>query len=206
MTITNKDLTAILKSHARWLKNPKKGAFADLSGTNLRLVDLTGANLAEATLIGADLTNANLTRANLAGANLKGANLTRACLLLTNCAAAYMSDANLSWANLTHANLFGAGLHRADMTGAKLVWANVAGVDMTDVNFIPGGMRSDGYDFYAIKEKTGAVMLRAGCHYMTFENARKHWLETRKNTRLGDESLAILNHLEHMAKISGWLP
>ena len=48
-------------------------------------------------------------------------------------------------------------------------------------------------------------MVRAGCRYFSIVDARKHWTETRKGTRLGDESQALVDHIERMAKIAGWL-
>jgi hypothetical protein len=37
------------------------------------------------------------------------------------------------------------------------------------------------------------------------EKAREHWIKTRGGTPLGDESLALVDHLERMARIQGWL-
>ena len=57
------------------------GPGANLTGTNLSVLNLTdatlsGANLSYATLSGANLSYANLTDANLTGATLSYANLT----------------------------------------------------------------------------------------------------------------------------------
>ena len=67
---------------------------ANLGGSYLRLVNLSGADLSEA-----DLSLANLSRANLSGADLRGA-------------------------NLSGADLSGADLHGADLHGADLRWAD----------------------------------------------------------------------------------
>lgn len=70
--------------------------YANLSGADLRDVNLRGVDLRYASLSGADLRDANLCDANLRGANLCGANLC---------------GANLCDANLRDANLCGANLH-----------------------------------------------------------------------------------------------
>ena len=83
--------------------------------------------------------------------------------------------------------------------------ANLSGVDLSRANLICGGKRSDGHDFYLIRELSGAVMVEAGfCRYFTPDEARAHWTETRAGTRLGNESLAIVDHLMRMAEIAGW--
>jgi hypothetical protein len=175
MTITSLDLPAIVADHKQWLADPATGKRADLSGVDLSGVDLSGANLP-----GANLTDANLTGAILSYANLSYANLPGAIL---------------SYANLSYANL----------SGANLSYANLSGVDLSRANLICGGKRSDGHDFYLIRELSGAVMVRAGCRYFTPDAARGHWTATRADTRLGYESLAIVDHLMRMAEIAGWI-
>ena len=61
--------------------------------------------------------------------------------------------------------------------------------------------RSDGYTFLITPTKDKSLCVIAGCRYFTFMQAREHWTKTRGGTQLGDESLAILNHLEVMAKL-----
>lgn len=65
--------------------------------------------------------------------------------------------------------------------------------------------RSDGYLFVCCQDKSKAVIIIAGCRYFTIPQARKHWRKTRGGTRLGSESLALVDHLERMAKIAGWI-
>ena len=65
--------------------------------------------------------------------------------------------------------------------------------------------RSDGYTFLVTKDKNDKLVIIAGCRYFTIEQARQHWSQTRGGTPLGDESLAIVDHLERMATIRGWL-
>ena len=63
--------------------------------------------------------------------------------------------------------------------------------------------RSDGYSFCVFATDAGYA-LTAGCRFFTsFEAAREHWRTTRGGTQLGDESLAIVDHLERIAAIRG---
>jgi hypothetical protein len=73
----------------------------------------------------------------------------------------------------------------------------VYGVNITAV-------RSDGHTFSVVATPFGPRII-AGCRYFTFEEARKHWIDTRKDTQLGRESLALVDHLERMAEIVGLL-
>ena len=175
MTITSQDLPAILAAHKKWLDDPDTGKRAKL----------TGAELTEAELTEADLTGANLTGAKLTGAKLTGAKLT---------------GANLSWSKLTRADLTWA-----DLTGAKLAGSDLTRANLTGSNLIVGGNRSDRYAFFAIREPEGPVMIRAGCRYLTISAAIDHWTKTRGDTRLGYESLALVEHLRRMACIAGWI-
>ena len=137
----------------------------------------SGANLS-----GADLSRADLSRAYLSGANLSRANLSGADLSGANLSSAYLSGANLSGANLS-----GAGLSRADLSRADL---------------IDGGQRSDGYRFVGwIKD--GVLQIRAGCRNLDISAAREHWKTSRAGTPLGDETTAILDHIEAVARIRG---
>ena len=127
----------------------------------------------------ADLSGAELSRADLSGANLSGAELSRA----------YLSGANLSGAYLSHANLSGANLSGAYLSGADL---------------IDGGQRVDGYRIVAWLAADGRIMIRAGCRNFDMADARAHWEKTRGGTPLGAETLAILSHIESVARIRGW--
>ena len=128
---------------------------------------------------------------------------------------ANLSWANLSWANLSRVDLAGADLSGADLSGADLSGANLSRVDLAGANLsganlsraglrVIGG-RSDGHQFYLHKMPEGPPMLRAGCRFFTLAAARAHWTARRAGTLLGDESLALCDHAERMAKIAGWL-
>jgi len=156
---------------------------ADLCGADLFGADLRGANLREADLREANLCEANLREADLSGANLRGADLREA--------------------NLCEANLREANLRDADLSGANLRGANLRGANLRGANLIVGGFRSDGYQFFAHKTPDG-VFIKAGCRWFSLVDARAHWAETRRGT-LEAESLALVDGLEALAKIAGWL-
>ena len=142
-----------------------------------------GANLAGAYLAGAYLDGANLAGANLAGAYLAGA---------------YLAGAYLDGAYLAGANLAGAYL-----AGANLAGANLAGAYLGAQWIIQGATRSDGYAFMLTNYKDEGVRVKAGCRNFTLVEARKHWKDTRKGTPLGNETFAILDCMETMAKARG---
>lgn len=99
----------------------------DLSSTNLRsagcldITDLSGANLREVDLSGTYMFGISLTHANLFGANLAGADLSRVDL----------EGANLTNANLSRADLEGSNLRNACLTEANLNHANLANALIT---------------------------------------------------------------------------
>ena len=94
----------------------------------------------------------------------------------------------------------GADLTGADLTGANLTGADLYGANLTGANVVDGGQRSDGQRFVGwISE--GVLQIRAGCRNFSITGARTHWQETRGGTPLGDETMAILDHIEAVAKI-----
>ena len=94
----------------------------------------------------------------------------------------------------------GADLSGADLSGAYLGGANLGGADLRGAYLVDGGQRSDGYRFVGwIKDD--ALRIVAGCRNFTIDEARTHWLKTRAGTPLGDETMAILNHIELVAGI-----
>jgi uncharacterized protein YjbI with pentapeptide repeats len=174
-------------------------------GANLRGADLTYADLTYA-----DLRGANLTGANLTGANLRGADLTYADLRGANLTGADLTGANLTGANLTHANLTGANLTGAILTGANLrdadlTHANLTGANLTGDKLKSAGQtasRSDGYEFRLFVLADGTLKIKAGCRWFTLTEAREHWTTTRGGTQLGEESLALIDHLARMQAIA----
>ncbi|HAC64732.1 MAG TPA: pentapeptide repeat-containing protein [Cyanothece sp. UBA12306] len=104
---------------------------ANLSETNLKDVNLTGAKLA-----GANLARADVRDANLVGADLRGANLTKSKLVLAKIGRVDLSGAILNRANLTGASLSLSDLSRANLNGANLSWSNLSGVNLSHTNLI----------------------------------------------------------------------
>jgi hypothetical protein len=104
------------------------------------------------------------------------------------------------WAIENKANLTGANLTWADLTRADLTGANLTGADL-----IAGASRSDGYRFMLVRNADQRLTLQAGCRRFTLQEAREHWAKTRGGTPLGDETFAIIDHLERVARIRGWI-
>ena len=77
--VSKDELAEILEKHGRWLRGEKGGAWADLSGVDLRWADLSDAILGGADLSWSDIYGANLRGANLTGADLRGADLDFSC-------------------------------------------------------------------------------------------------------------------------------
>jgi uncharacterized protein YjbI with pentapeptide repeats len=127
------------------------GSVPDLSGKDLRRLDLAGvdfkgANLARATLFGSDLAGANLAKARLAGAVLDRVTITK-----TN-----FADADLSQATILRPNIFSsleaASSEVPTFAGARLVGShlsgrfdlvNFRGADLTGARFGPRDPRSE---------------------------------------------------------------
>jgi hypothetical protein len=96
----------------------------------------------------------------------------------------------------------GANLSRAVMSGANLSGANLSGANLSGANLVDGGQRSDGHRFVGWVE-AGTLMIRAGCRNLKIPDAREHWQRTRGGTPLGDETFAILDHIETVARVRG---
>jgi uncharacterized protein YjbI with pentapeptide repeats len=154
---------------------------SDLSGSNLRGSNLRGSNLSGSDLRGSDLSGSDLRGSDLSGSDLRGSNL---------------SDSNLSGSDLRDSNLRGSNLRGSNLRGSNLSGDKIAAAG-------EAATRSDGYEFRAFVLQAGGIKIKAGCRWFTPEEARAHWTTTRGGTRLGDESLAIVEHLERMATIAG---
>ena len=134
------DLNAAYMSYVRAPQVNISGAelrHADLMGAVLRRANLSGCFLNPCHLYHADLREADLTNALFNGSNMRGADLRGANLTGADLDRAILSDANLSGANLTNANLQRTSLIGANLAGANLSGANFAGAslvrsDLTD--------------------------------------------------------------------------
>lgn len=98
----------------------------------------------------------------------------------------------------------GLAVKWAIKAGADLARADLAGADLAGANLIDGGQRSDGYRFVG-SIKDGALMITAGCRYLSIADARQHW-KHRDGTPLGAETTCILDHIEKVAAIRGLMP
>ncbi len=102
-------------------------------------------------------------------------------------------------------NFRGAYLGGADLGGADLGGADLGGANLGEQWVVQGACRSDGYWFMLISLKDEGVRVKAGCRNFTLVEAREHWSTTRKDTPLGNETFAILDNLEALARIRGLL-
>jgi len=84
--------------------------------------ELSGVDLADATLVGCNVTHADLTGANLAGVTAEGCDFTGARLEGT-----HLANALLDHSDLTAADLTGADLTDATLVGCSLVGTVVTG-------------------------------------------------------------------------------
>lgn len=164
-----------------------------IPGRNLFCADLIGLDLRDADLSGANLGSASFQDADLRGAGLQRANLECADLRVTS-----MADADLRDANLAYANLEGVNLTRVRLDGAHLGSANLAGAEYNGVTIGKRGevkfaSRSDGYTFRLMDCSDGEWRVMAGCRWFTMPDDYNHWSTSRGGTRLGAETLDILD-------------
>jgi pentapeptide repeat protein len=136
----------------QWQEERLPDQTADLSGADLRGVNLFQYDLAWADLSGADLRGAHLERvdldgaqlvgAKLAGTNVSWANLEQAVLRTADLAGANLQESDFSWADLSDADLTGANLQRARLIrttveGARLSQARIYGIAAWDLRGEP---------------------------------------------------------------------
>lgn len=120
----NKKHVALLRLGVHEWKKNRPGS-PDLTGADLRSLDLRGAQLGRADFGDVQILEANLHDADLSHANLVGAYMRRSNLGGANLQGADLRDADLIGANLARANLEGATLDRCHLTGAHLIEANL---------------------------------------------------------------------------------
>ncbi len=131
--VTRTDLVRLLQE----VGSPEQ---LDVSGQNLRGINLMncnlrGANLSQVRGCEATLCGANLSHADLHGADLSGTCVCWADLRGANLRAADLREADLSWADLREADLRGVKLDMATLCGASLGKADLRGacLDKTDL-------------------------------------------------------------------------
>ena len=149
---TRPDVQAALTVVARRDPAPDFGSI-DLTGAVLRRADLVGANLTGPLVRGTIHSGAKAVAADLDGKVRFGAKLAGADLSDANLTGALLTGALLTCANLSDANLAGAHLRGADLNGANLAGAHLRGADLSDVDLsdarwpgsapVPQGLRLD---------------------------------------------------------------
>ena len=93
----------------------------------------------------------------------------------------------------------------AQVWGNAMVWGHAQVWGNAQVSTpILCASRSDGHLFVIAPTQDKTLVIMAGCRYFTLDDARTHWRTTRKGTRLGTESLLLVDHLEAMARLAGW--
>ena len=112
-------------------------------GQNLQGVDLTEANLRDASFKRADLSEAILVgadarRAKFVSATMQGTDLAEARLVQADLTKADLTGASLVEADLTRAKLFRANLRRANLTGARLDGTDLLNADLGGATWIDG--------------------------------------------------------------------
>jgi len=98
------------------------------------VIDLSGANLQRADLVGCDLSGAKLRQADLRKADLSGVDLTIADLSNANLNGADLRNANIASAHLSNANLI-----EAYLSGTDLSFATLEGCDFSNAVVDQGG-------------------------------------------------------------------
>ena len=149
-------LAAFIREHSRepWPLNPSgsmtehfprpdvQAALTVIGRRNVscdgRPIDLTGACLPGALLIGGDLTGVRFVDADLRGAVVAGAKLIGAKLAGASLTGATMTGTILTDADLAGANLNAANLRQANLTKANLNSASFAGADLTGAGVCQG--------------------------------------------------------------------
>ncbi len=177
---------------------------ANLSGADLRALDLTGLDFRQAILVGADLregklsgvncfacdlTDAKLNRADLRKANLDGSTLRRADMRGANLQNASLFATIIEQAQLDSANLSGARiigyLRKATLRGASLVGGDI-GADMGNQSM--GVMRANfsGADLSGA-DLTNANLFKADFSYATLHNAKLTGADLRNSELIGTD-------------------
>jgi hypothetical protein len=120
----------------QWRKDYK--GFLDLSRTNLAGIDkkdnapLTKGH--QTNLRGIDLSGAEMDRTKLEAVNLSGSNLSNAVLSRTNLRRANLSGADLRCADLYEADLYQANLQGADLSNTRLTRASLVEAKLEGAN------------------------------------------------------------------------
>lgn len=138
----------------------RNGRSISLARANLQGADLLKADLQCADLYKAKLYGARLDYASLKNAHLAEADLYRASLLNTD-----LTQGDLREANLQGAELRNAKLSEADLSGALLCRANLTGVGLHGAKLQDADLREANLDFASL---AGADLTGADLRYSRF--------------------------------------
>ncbi|MDJ1591880.1 pentapeptide repeat-containing protein [Listeria monocytogenes] len=152
------ELDVVIEKHEKWLRDGY-GERANLRVANLSYADLSCANLRVANLSYADLSCANLRGANLSGADLSYADLRRANLRVANLSYADLSCANLRGANLSGADLSYADLRRANLRVADLSCANLRGANLSGADLSYADLRRADLNWINWRDVVGLTVI-----------------------------------------------
>ena len=158
-----------------------------INGDDMQRANLSGANLANASLIGVDLRGANLANANLQGATFNGDDLQGAVLDGANLAGIHLIGVEIRGVSLRGAttlrdvvaNCTGCDLHGMDLHGQDLHGLTLSGADLRGANLI--GARLSGVHFTGVDlsdanltnaDLTGASLDGCDLHGTTLSGAR----------------------------------
>ena len=121
----------------------RAGSRPDLSGKDLKLLDLSGLDFKAARIAGADLFGVDLTDANLSGVDLSGVRLDRAIVMRTDFSGANLSKVTLLrpavYSSLAFDRREAPSFARANLSGARIMarldGADFREADLTGANF-----------------------------------------------------------------------
>lgn len=141
--ISKNEAIEILKNHQLWIKSEgKKGKRADLSGADLSRTNLKGLNLSGAIFRSIQWGGANCEREDLLIVSFKNANLSGVCLEGTDLSEVDFKGATLQGANLRNVNLDFADFGEADLTNATLEGSNITGTSFFNSKLINTNLKS----------------------------------------------------------------
>lgn len=133
-------LNEIIQKHKHWLNKDCEGwermraylVNSDLSGADLRCVDLRHAILIDSNLSGANLCYSDLSKANMSNASLDCADLYN-----SNLRGASLFGASLISSNLVCANFNGADIRYADFQNARVIHTNLQNASLESASNVP---------------------------------------------------------------------
>ena len=117
---TQKQITAILEKHRKWINGEKGGKCADFSGLNLCHVNFQGIDLYRANFRFADLRWTNLQNTNCSCTCFDYADLRGAKMYKRDCGGASFVSANLWHATVESTNFHLAKFFKADLSGVNV--------------------------------------------------------------------------------------